>query len=116
MQDRHAPSSNSAFADKPNRRWPALATPARQAMAIICAKGVELYQREAMLQRLLPGSTEELALPEPERTAAIISALHRLLRAERARCGHWTYDLNRHIALSQALQGELARQQKTPPL
>ncbi len=38
----------------------------------------------------------------------ILARLKRALRAERqrARSGHWAYDLNRHIALRQALMAE----------
>lgn len=41
----------------------------------------------------------------PEERARIASMLTRKLRRERQRglCGHWAYDLNRHIALKQAL-------------
>lgn len=40
--------------------------------------------------------------------AAIVARLKAALRAERqrARAGHWTYDLNRHIALRQAFVAE----------
>ncbi len=43
--------------------------------------------------------------------AAIVAGLERALRAERcrARSGHWTYDLNRHIALRQAYLAEAER-------
>jgi hypothetical protein len=42
---------------------------------------------------------------------AIVARLERALRAERkrARSGHWTYDLNRHIALRQAYLAESER-------
>jgi hypothetical protein len=41
----------------------------------------------------------------------IVARLERALRAERnrGRSGHWTYDLNRHIALHQALAAERQR-------
>ena len=41
---------------------------------------------------------------------AILTRLARALRAERnrGRAGHWTYDLNRHIALKQAYAAERA--------
>ncbi len=41
----------------------------------------------------------------------IVARLERALRAERnrARAGHWTYDLNRHIALRQAYLAEQER-------
>jgi hypothetical protein len=42
---------------------------------------------------------------------AIVARLERALRGERqkARSGHWTYDLNRHIALRQAWLAESMR-------
>jgi hypothetical protein len=42
---------------------------------------------------------------------AIVARLQAALRAERnrARSGHWTYDLNRHIALRQAYLAETGR-------
>jgi len=44
-------------------------------------------------------------------SAEIVARLERALRAERnrARAGHWTYDLNRHIALRQAYMAERER-------
>jgi len=43
--------------------------------------------------------------------------LRRALRRERAlaRAGHWAYDLNRHLALAQALAAEGNAQRKTAP-
>ena len=39
----------------------------------------------------------------------ILVRLRRALRAERSRgrAGHWSYDLNRHIALKQAYEAEI---------
>ena len=52
--------------------------------------------------------------PIPDTTdgvKAVVARLERALRAERkrARSGHWTYDLNRHIALRQAYLAESER-------
>jgi hypothetical protein len=46
--------------------------------------------------------------------SAILARLKRALRAERqrARAGHWAYDLNRHIALRQALIAEGGTRQR----
>ncbi|WP_453960670.1 hypothetical protein [Amorphus suaedae] len=46
----------------------------------------------------------------PAGRRAVIARLERALRAERRRgiSGHWTYDLNRHLALKQALASEHA--------
>jgi hypothetical protein len=49
-----------------------------------------------------------LPAQEPALTAAILIRLARGLRSERrlGRAGHWTYDVNRHIALAQAFRAE----------
>jgi hypothetical protein len=72
------------------------------------AEGAGRYRR-AHLNRLLPIGPDELAQEGPEATRAIIARLEQALRSERARCGHWTYDLNRHIGLAQACKAERAR-------
>jgi hypothetical protein len=74
--------------------------------------GASLYVRERDLPglvRLNPfmcSASDSLGNAE-----AIIARLECALRAERkrARAGHWTYDLNRHIALRQALLAESER-------
>jgi hypothetical protein len=47
----------------------------------------------------------------------VLARIARALRAERnrGRAGHWTYDLNRHIALAQAYAAERRRLRETPP-
>jgi hypothetical protein len=66
--------------------------------------GAESYVRERDLPRLV----RVIPRPGQRETAGevqnIVRLLERALRAERnrARSGHWTYDLNRHIALHQA--------------
>jgi hypothetical protein len=64
-----------------------------------------------MLVRLLPVGPDEIAGSEPETTRRIVLKLACALRVERARgrAGHWTYDLNRHIGLMQALKAEQER-------
>ena len=64
-----------------------------------------------MLPRVLPLGPDDIYGPEPETTRAIVLKLARALRTERARgrAGHWTYDLNRHIGLLQALKAEQER-------
>jgi hypothetical protein len=64
-----------------------------------------------MLVRLLPLGPDEIAGSEPETTRRIVLKLAHALRVERARgrAGHWTYDLNRHIGLMQALKAEQER-------
>jgi hypothetical protein len=84
---------------------------ARKAIEGAVRAGAEAYRRERDLPRLVrieprtPG-TETIADVE-----TIVARLERALRAERnrARSGHWTYDLNRHIALRQAHLAETER-------
>ncbi|MEA2839237.1 MAG: hypothetical protein QOF41_567 [Methylobacteriaceae bacterium] len=73
--------------------------------------GREIYERGRMLLRLLPVGPDEIAGAEPETTRRIVLKLARALRTERARgrAGHWTYDLNRHLGLAQALKAERER-------
>ncbi len=74
----------------------------------VVAGGAAAYRRDRMLPRLLPLAVGRLPLREPARTGAILIRLARGLRAERrlGRAGHWTYDVNRHIALAQAFRAE----------
>jgi hypothetical protein len=64
-----------------------------------------------MLVRLLPVGPDDLAGMEPQTTRRIVLKLARAIRNERARgsAGHWTYDLNRHVGLMQALKAEQER-------
>ncbi len=66
------------------------------------------YNREAELPKLVGLWPAELRDMSPEGTAKIIALLRKALRAERRRgqSGHWTYDLTRHLALSEALKAE----------
>ncbi|WP_245559650.1 hypothetical protein [Amorphus coralli] len=62
------------------------------------------------LAGLLPVTEDDLADVSPQGRRAITRHLERALRAERrrGRAGHWSYDLNRHLALKQALAAERA--------
>lgn len=62
------------------------------------------------ISRLVPMSDAERGDLSPPGRRAVIGRLVRALRAERRRgiSGHWTYDLNRHLALKQALASERA--------
>jgi hypothetical protein len=57
---------------------------------------------------VLPVGPDEIADVSPSGRRAILRRLARALRSERnrGRAGHWTYDLNRHIALAQAYTAE----------
>lgn len=72
--------------------------------------GARCYSRARDLPCLLPLWPRELADFTPGGTLRILSKLRRALRAERrrARAGHWSYELNRHIALLAAYKGEAA--------
>ena len=73
--------------------------------------GAEAYERARDLPRLARVFPGELAAESAEGLTVILARLERALRAERnrARSGHWTYDLNRHIALRQAYLAERQR-------
>jgi hypothetical protein len=73
--------------------------------------GVNVYDRARDLPRLARIDSSDALAETAENVATIVARLERALRAERnrARSGHWTYDLNRHIALRQAHQAESER-------
>jgi hypothetical protein len=81
-----------------------------RARGAIVARGIEPYDRTRHLARVLPVGPEEIADTSEPARRLIIRRLARALRAERnrGRAGHWTYDLNRHIALMQAFAAERA--------
>lgn len=85
-------------------------TPRIRAMRMLIDKGARRYDPNHHLDRLLGGSHEiwRGAAGDP---AATIARLKRALRSQRrlGRAGHWSYDLNRHFGLLQALKAELAR-------
>jgi hypothetical protein len=85
-----------------------IARAAGSAIAGRIGAGSEVYQRSRHLPRIIPVGPDEMADDSMEGRAAILRKLARALRAERTRgrAGHWTYDLNRHIALSQAYVAE----------
>jgi hypothetical protein len=69
------------------------------------------YHRATVLPRLIPIGPGELADDSREGRRRILAMLARALRSERrrGRAGHWSYDLNRHIGLRQAMVAEAAR-------
>jgi len=70
--------------------------------------GVKHYDRARHLPGLIGIDPGVLSGGEAMPKEAILAMLKRALRAERqrAKSGHWAYDLNRHIALRQALIAE----------
>jgi hypothetical protein len=88
-----------------------------QALAEIERAGQQRYERARHLPWLARATPDEIASSDPEVTRAIVARLARALRAERrrGRAGHWTYDMNRHIALTQALAAERQRLGRISP-
>ena len=83
----------------------------------LIARGAEQYDRLRHLPRILPVGPADLADVSPSGRGKILARLARALRAERnrGRAGHWTYDLNRHIALAQAYESERRLLDRKPP-
>jgi hypothetical protein len=81
---------------------------AASALADARRAGAAIYDRERALPRLIAIDPRELREGGPEIGRRIVARLIRALRAERRRgiAGHWAYDLNRHLALTQALAAE----------
>jgi hypothetical protein len=81
---------------------------AASALADARRAGAAIYDRERALPRLIAIDPRELREGGPEIRRRIVARLIRALRAERRRgiAGHWAYDLNRHLALTQALAAE----------
>ncbi len=90
--------------------------PARRAVEADVARGAALYVRARHLPRVLPLMAGQCDGPEPDTTRLIVRRLAQALRRERAlgRAGHWTYDLNRHMALTQAWKAESGALRSTP--
>lgn len=90
-----------------------LAAAARRGMQAAVRAGVAAYDRRRHLPALIRIDPEAEGLESEAGIRLILARLERALRAERnrARAGHWTYDLNRHIALKQAHAAESARLQ-----
>ncbi|RIA55415.1 hypothetical protein [Dichotomicrobium thermohalophilum] len=67
--------------------------------------------RTRRLARLVPLWPSEIESTDPADAERVVAALERALRGERkrGRAGHWSYDVNRHMALTRALQDERAR-------
>lgn len=80
----------------------------RTALARTVAAGAENWDRATMLPRLVAVGPEEIADLGREGRLAVFDRLARALRGERmrGRAGHWSYSLDRHIGLMQALAAE----------
>ncbi len=74
-------------------------------------RAVKPFDRELELPKLIGIWPAELRDNSAEQAARIIALLRKALRVQRrlGRAAHWTYDLNRHLALVEALRSERAR-------
>lgn len=81
---------------------------AGRSVAGVIAIGADAYDRGRHLVRLIPVGPAEIADESQAGRERILAKLSRALRTERnrGRAGHWSYDLNRHLALSQAYAAE----------
>lgn len=105
MTDKAPHSAELALA----RAFDRLRRAARPAAEAAIAANLSTYDRRFALTRFHRLSPEIIATETPEAARAIVREIERALRAERARRGSWTYDLNRHIALVVAHRAESAR-------
>lgn len=94
-----------------NRLPPRLESRAEAAVDITVRAGAIAYERGRDLPGLIRMDPRAARTETPADAEQIVARLERALRAERtkARSGHWTYDLNRHIALRQAHLAERRR-------
>ena len=91
--------------DRPSR----FATEAGAALDAAFAAGLNAYDRTSALTRFHRLSPDTIASESPDAARAALKEIERAMRAERARRGHWSYDLNRHISLLVAHRAETAR-------
>jgi len=80
---------------------------AKTAIRSTIDRGARRYERGG-LSRLIPIDPDSIA-PGSTATQKVVDQLASALRGERARAGHWTYDIARHVALAQALMAERKR-------
>ena len=80
-----------------------------RAMRMLIDKGAGRYDPNSHLGRLLGG--HGIWGPAASDPAQTIARLKSALRSQRqlGKAGHWSYDLNRHFGLLQALKAERAR-------
>jgi hypothetical protein len=92
-----------------DRSFARLRAAARPAVEGALQADLGAYDRATALARFHRLSPETIRGETPAAARAVLREIERALRAERARRGHWTYDLNRHIALLVAHRAESAR-------
>jgi hypothetical protein len=106
------PNAGVARGDsRPGSRHLAGGGRARAALDGAIRAGAAAYDRARDLPALVRLDPSSEIADTAEAVGTIVARLERALRAERsrARSGHWTYDLNRHIALHQAYLAETQR-------
>jgi hypothetical protein len=94
---------------EPHDRPVRFAAAAGRALDDALAPGEKSYDRVSALSRLHRLSPETIASESPDAARAALKEIERAMRGERARRGHWSYDLNRHIGLLIAHRAETAR-------
>ena len=82
---------------------------ANAALQAALTAGLAGYDRVTALARFHRLPAQTIAAQTPEAARAVLLEIERAMRRERARAGHWTYDLNRHIGLLVAYRAEKAR-------
>lgn len=115
MEDAMPSRSMSQKAD--DRRTAAAAerrmlSQARGALETTLSASMAAYRRTDFLRAFHRLSPETIRAETAEAATAVLRELERALRAERARAGHWTYDLDRHIGLLVAYRTEQARAER----
>jgi len=91
------------------RTFERLDAAARPALDSALKASLAGYDRLDALSRFHRLSRETILSETPRAARVVLREIERALRAERARGGHWSYDLNRHIALLVAHRAETAR-------
>ncbi|MBM3578332.1 MAG: hypothetical protein FJX40_11875 [Alphaproteobacteria bacterium] len=95
---------------EPDDRSPArFAAATSAALDAALAAGLKGYDRASALARFHRLSPELIESDSPDAARTALKEIERAMRAERARRGHWSYDLNRHISLLVAHRAETAR-------
>lgn len=90
-------------------RQPDMEIAAKRALNFTLERGLTTYNRQTALAPFHRLSAQTIAAETTDAAQEILRELARALRGERARMGHWSYDLNRHIGLMIAYRSEKAR-------
>lgn len=102
-------TATNAAAGATAQAFKRLEAAARPAVAAALEASFAAYDRAQALSRFHRLSRETIMSETPQAARAVLREIEGALRAERARRGHWTYDLNRHIALLVTHRAESAR-------